>query len=276
MDFIEVSISCKPEFRDILIAEIGEVGFNSMIETDAGFNAYMHEEDFEESSLLEIIDRYVSRADLKWKVHVIARKNWNAEWEKNFDPVIIADKCAIRASFHAPITSVPYEIIIDPKMSFGTGHHETTSLMIRNQLKIDHKDRKVLDCGCGTGILSIMASKLHAGSVTGFDIDVWAIENSIQNAELNGIDNIIFLQGTILEIATSDRYDIILANINKNILTDEMSEYAIRLKPGGQLVLSGFYSDDLADINRKAIQNNLNLSHSDSNNDWVGAVFLKD
>jgi len=276
MDFIELQVICKPEFKDILIAETGELGFDSMIETETGFNAYIEEESFEEHGLSYLENKYGEPAGLKWEIAKVVRKNWNEEWEKNFHPVILDGKCAVRASFHTPISSVPHEIIINPKMSFGTGHHETTSLMVRHQLDIDHRGKKVLDCGCGTGILSILASKLNATSVTGYDIDEWAVENSEGNARLNDIEDIKFLQGKIRSLELPGKYDLVLANINKNILLDEIKEYARYIEKEGLLVLSGFYSEDLQDIRKETTNNKLKFLRSETLNNWVGGVFVKE
>jgi len=276
MDFVELQVSCNSEFREILIAEIGELGFDSMIETEKGFNAYIGEGTYDESPVKSLVGKYGSSADFNYKSLVIEKRNWNEEWEKNFSPVVIKGLCAIRASFHEPVPNVEYEIIINPKMSFGTGHHATTSLMIGLQLEIDHRELKVLDCGCGTGILSILAAKLNAHSITGFDIDEWAVENSIENSSINGVRNVTFLHGEIMDIDIYNKYDVVLANINKNILLDNLAHYVKYLNEYGQLMLSGFYLADLAEIRSKAEVHGLKFLKSEELNDWAAVVFIKE
>jgi ribosomal protein L11 methyltransferase len=275
MDFIELQVSCNSEFREILIAEFGDLGFDSMMETEKGFNAYAEEEIFKEALIQPLKLKYGALAEFDYKSLIVKRINWNEEWEKNFNPVIIKDKCAIRASFHDPIPNVKYEIIINPKMSFGTGHHATTSLMIGFQLENDHTNCNVLDCGCGTGILSILAAKLNARSVTGFDIDEWAVQNAIENSAINGVVNNTYLNGKIEDLGISEKYDIVLANINKNILLEELPQYVNHLNMEGRLMLSGFYMNDLSEIKTKARANELKFVKSKELKDWAAALFIK-
>lgn len=275
MNYIELRVFCLSEFRDILIAEMGAIGFDSMLETPEGFLAYMEEARFQSSTLADLKDRYGEKASFSYEISSIPKENWNEKWEKNFEPVVINKSCVVRASFHEPMQDFTHEIIIDPKMSFGTGHHETTSLMIDLQMSLDHNGKKVLDCGCGTGILSIMAAKLGATSIIGIDTDDWAVENSVGNALLNNLKSIYFIQGTIQHPDITGLYDIILANINKNVLLSEIDSYSRYLKTGGQLILSGFYSNDLRDIVGTASRSSLELSQSKETNDWTGAVFIK-
>ena len=276
MDFIELQVSCNSEFREILIAEFGDLGFDSMMETENGFNAYAGEEIFDKSLIQPLKLKYGTLAEFDYKSLIVKRINWNEEWEKNFSPVIIKGECAIRASFHDPIPDLKYEIIINPKMSFGTGHHSTTSLMIGLQLDIDHTGRKVLDCGCGTGILSILASKLNARSVRGFDIDEWAVQNAIENSTINGFSDNTYLNGKIEDLGISEKYDIVLANINKNIILEELSHYSKYLNTPGRLLLSGFYINDLSEIKTKTAANGLKFVKHEELNDWAAAVFIKE
>jgi len=276
MDFIELQVFCNSEFREILIAEFGDLGFDSMMETEKGFNAYTGEDAFDESLIQPLQVKYGTFAEFDYKCSIVKRTNWNEEWEKNFNPVIIKGECAVRASFHDPIPEVKYEIIINPKMSFGTGHHATTSLMIGLQLEIDHTDRTILDCGCGTGILSILGAKLNARSVTGSDIDEWAVQNAIENSTINGVDTNTYLIGKIEDLGITEKYDIVLANINKNVLLEELPHYSNYLNPSGRLLLSGFYVTDLSEIKTKAEANDLRFIKSEELNDWAAAVFIKD
>ena len=186
------------------------------------------------------------------------------------------DQCLIRAEFHRIEKKYPYEIIITPKMSFGTGHHQTTYLMIKGQLSMDHKNKRVMDAGCGTAILSIMAAKLGASEVDAFDIDDWSVLNGQENAEKNNINNILIQQGKITEVKLRGPYDIILANINKNILLSEMHHYAHYLSVGGLILFSGFYTPDIADLNRAAEPFGLKEEKRDEREGWATLLMRKE
>src|SRR6187551_3504870 len=181
MYYSRLKVICSADFSEILMAEIGEVGFDTFMETDDGFEAYVEKENYDKELLLSIKEKYKLQTPLVFYQDRIEKKNWNEEWEKNYEPIIVDDKCIIRAEFHQPAKQYPYELIITPKMSFGTGHHQTTYLMIRAQMKIDHRDKRVMDAGCGTAILSVMASKRGAREVEAFDIDEWSVSNSNDN-----------------------------------------------------------------------------------------------
>lgn len=245
-------VICDPDFSEILMAEIAETGFDTFMENEKGFEAYVEMENFDKAALEAIRERYSQQTSVLFYQDRIQKKNWNEEWEKNYEPVTVDDQCIIRASFHQPIKNYPYDIIITPKMSFGTGHHATTYLMIKNQLSLDHNHKRIMDAGCGTAVLSVMASKRGAAFVDGFDIDAWSIENGQENAEINGCSNIRIRQGKINELKFEAPFDIILANINKNILMMEMPYYAAYLVKGGFLLLSGFYEADINDLLARA------------------------
>jgi ribosomal protein L11 methyltransferase len=185
MDFIEVAVKTSSDFSDILIAELAEAGYDTFQETEEGFCAYISEGHFSEKALLEVFDRYGDLTSLEHQVQKIERQNWNEEWEKNFEPLLIMEQVSVRASFHVKPEGVAYDVVINPKMSFGTGHHETTTLMVENQLLVPHKGLRVLDMGCGTGILAILACKLGASEVLAVDIEDWTVENARENAVLN-------------------------------------------------------------------------------------------
>lgn len=236
---------CDPEFAEILMAEIAEAGFDTFMETEKGFEAFVEGEHFDQQHLDQVKEKYQYVNPLLFFHDRIEKKNWNEEWEKNVEPIIVDDKCLVRAAFHKIDKKYPFEIIITPKMSFGTGHHQTTHLMLSAQMKIDHRGKRVMDAGCGTAILSIMASKLGATEVEAFDIDEWSVENGNENAANNNSTNIHIQLGAIKEVQLTGTFDIILANINKNILLAEMKEYASYLKLGGKLLLSGFYVSDI-------------------------------
>lgn len=248
MFYTKLLVICSPEFTEILIAETSEVGFDTFMENENGFEAYVEEQNYDHEALLEILKRYSENTSLSYSFDKVEKKNWNDEWEKSYKPIIVEDKCLIRAHFHNIEKTYPYEITITPKMSFGTGHHQTTYLMIQAQMEIDHQDKVVMDAGCGTAILSIMASKLGAKSVDSFDIDEWSVINGQENIDVNQCTGITIRQGKVSELVFSETFDIVLANINKNILLEEIGLYKTHLKPGGLLLLSGFFENDIVDL----------------------------
>jgi ribosomal protein L11 methyltransferase len=275
MYYTRLQIVCDPEFSEILMAEIGEVGFDTFMENDNGFEAYVEERNFNELQLEEVKEKYKSVNPLLFYWEKIEKQNWNEQWEKNLEPIIVDNRCLIRAEFHKIEEAYPYEIIITPKMSFGTGHHQTTYLMIKNQLDIDHSNKRVMDAGCGTAILSIMASKRNAKEVVAFDIDEWSVINGKENIENNVCSNIEIHQGTIAEIKPLGAFEIILANINKNVLLQEIAAYASYLAPSGILLLSGFYTNDIADLNAEAIKYGLNEEKRDEKEGWASLLLRK-
>ncbi len=272
MDYIKLTVTCDASFSEILIAELGEAGFDTFMETINGFEAYIEEERFNESGIKEIIDRYQQQTEIHFQVDKIEKRNWNEEWEKNYEPIIVEDKCLIRAHFHKPDKHYPFEIIITPKMSFGTGHHQTTYLMIQNQMNIDHKNKRVMDAGCGTTILSIMASKLGAKEVEAFDIDEWSVINGTENIEVNQCNNIHIQQGKLSELPFDNHFDIILANINKNILLEEIGLYVQHLEPKGVLLMSGFYETDIGELVEKGESFGLHKISSYAKESWASLL----
>ena len=276
MNYIAITFNCAPDFSEILIAELSEIGFDNFLENKDGFQASIEEASYQEDALNEIIERYLPLSSpLTYVVDEIEKKNWNEEWEKHYDPIFVEDKCIVRASFHQLEQRFPYEIIINPKMSFGTGHHETTYLMLKNQMDIDHKGKTVMDIGCGTGILSIMAHKLGAAKVQSCDIDDWSVENSLENFELNDCREIPCFLGTISSISHPGSQDIILANINRNVLLEEIPAYSSLLNPNGFLLLSGFYEGDIEDIEGVARNNKLNKVKQETKKDWATVLYQK-
>ncbi|WP_162428460.1 50S ribosomal protein L11 methyltransferase [Pontibacter pudoricolor] len=273
MDFIEVTLKVNADFADIFTAELGELGFNAFEENEDGFSAYIDEDQFSQEALEEVINRYAEMVQVEHAIKKIERQNWNEEWERNFEPLFIGDKVSVRASFHEKPANAVYDIVINPKMSFGTGHHETTTLMIENQLTLDHQGKRVLDMGCGTGILAIMAGELGASEIVAVEIEDWTVENARENAELNGYATIDVRLGGAETIDGDQPYDIILANINRNVLLEDMAAYVAVLKPQGYLLLSGFYTEDLPMLQERATELGLTyLSHRVKNN-WVSAIF---
>ncbi|MBT1706913.1 50S ribosomal protein L11 methyltransferase [Fulvivirgaceae bacterium PWU5] len=276
MYYSRFQVTCAPEYSEILMAEMAEAGFDSFLETDTGFEAYVTLENYDKEKLEEIKTRYGAQTPLTFEQDKIEKRNWNEEWEQSYQPIIVDNRCLIRAAFHAPDAAYPYEIVITPKMSFGTGHHQTTYLMVKSQLDMDHRDKRVMDAGCGTAILSIMACKLGATSVEAFDIDEWSVINGQENIEVNGCTGIHLQQGKFEDLQPQGPFDIILANINKNVLLQEIKYYQGCLAPGGLLLLSGFYTHDIADIAEEAGRYGLRPVRDDARESWAAVLFKKE
>jgi ribosomal protein L11 methyltransferase len=283
MFYTRLQVICDPDFSEILMAEIAEAGFDTFMETEKGFEAYAEEHKENGSLLSEIKEKYQHVQPLIFFQDKVKKQNWNKEWEKNVDPIFVEDQCLIRAEFHKQEDfpadkqkKFPYEIIITPKMSFGTGHHQTTYLMVKNQLHIDHKNKRVMDAGCGTAILSVMASKLGAASVEAFDIDEWSVPNGRENVEINRSQNVNIRQGKITDMNFSGGFDLILANINKNVLLAEMKSYAQHLQTNGLLLLSGFYTKDIDDLKEEAARYSLKEIRRDEKETWAALLLEKE
>lgn len=275
MFYTKLTVACPKDFSDLLIAETSEIGFDTFLETEEGFEAYSEGENFDRDALDAILQKYQDQTPLTFSFDRIEKKNWNEEWEKNYEPIDVESKCLIRADFHKPEKKYEYEIIITPKMSFGTGHHQTTYLMIKNQMTVDHKGKRVMDAGCGTAILSVMASKLGANEVEAFDIDEWSVINGEENKELNNTRNIRLQQGKISEVSLTGDFDVILANINKNVLLDEIKTYQSYLNTGGVLMLSGFYTKDIPDLLKETLKYGLAEVQRDEKESWACLVLRK-
>jgi ribosomal protein L11 methyltransferase len=274
MDYVQVSITCLEDYREILIAELAAVGFDSFLETETGFEAYVPQDQFSRDSFDEVIATYREPAALTLLEGIMPKVNWNEEWEKNYDPIEVDQLVYVRASFHSPQPGFQYEIVINPKMSFGTGHHATTFQLLSMQGKIDHQGKRVLDVGSGTGILAIMAHLLGAKQVEAFDIDSWCVDNGNENFELNQVATRMGL-GTIREVQPKGPYSLILANINKNVLLDELAIYASLLTDQGLLLLSGFYSEDIADLVQAASAQGLSLTMQTTKDNWAALCLQK-
>lgn len=256
------------------MAEIAEAGFDTFMETEKGFEAYAND-GFDRQAVESIKEKYKHVSPLLFFEDKIEKQNWNKEWEKNVEPVIVDDQILVRAEFHQIDKKFPYEIIITPKMSFGTGHHQTTYLMLKNQVKVDHHGKRVMDAGCGTAVLSIMASKLGAKKVDAFDIDEWSVLNGKENAEINLCHNIDIRQGKISDLRFESKFDVILANINRNILLSEMKNYSDELLANGHLLLSGFYEADIDALKKEAMKYDLAEVHRDSRETWACLLLQK-
>ena len=257
---------------DILVAELGQVGFESFTENPDGVEAYIQKADWNASLLDDIQILQSEEVTFSYDVKEIEQVNWNEEWEKKFEPIVVADQVSIRAPFHEN-PGLKYDIVIEPKMSFGTGHHETTHLMIQHLMELDLQGKKVLDMGCGTGILAIFAEMKGAAALDAIDIDNWCYENSLENVERNNCHHISVFEGDA-SLLKSDVYDVIIANINRNILLKDMSVYADSLKENGILLLSGFYTEDIEKINESAESNGLKQDKKLTRNNWVGLKYV--
>ena len=280
MNYIEVCFGIKTlesaeinaeMAREILVAELATLNFESFVNTKDGLQAYVQEEEFIEEA---VNDLYILKNPdffIEMEVKTIEQQNWNAEWEKNFNPIEVQGRCVVRATFHEK-KEVDFDIVIEPKMSFGTGHHETTHQMIAHLLDMDVSGKRVLDMGCGTGILAILACMKGATSITGVDIDEWAYRNTLENVSNNKCSQIIVKQGGA-ELLENHTYDVILANINRNILLNDMEAYAKTMSSGSKIVFSGFYSSDINHIDQKARSLGMRLLRQSEKNNWVALVY---
>lgn len=257
---------------EILIAELGYAGFESFVETEDGVTAYIQKTDWHEGILNDVDILNSSEFKITYTFSEIEQTNWNEAWEKNFNPIVVDEVCTVRAPFHEK-PSTTYDIIIEPKMSFGTGHHETTHMMIQHILKTDFTNKSVLDMGCGTGVLAILAEIKGAKPIDAVDYDNWCYLNSLENVERNHCKNITVIEGDA-SVLPGKSYDIIIANINRNILLNDMQTYVSCLNKGGLLFLSGFYNDDIPLIQEACERHMLKFDEKLERNHWVALKFL--
>ena len=257
---------------EILIAELGEKAFESFIETETGISAYVQKDLWSETILedIQILDN--PEFKINYTFEEIEQVNWNEEWEKNFEAIEVDGKCHVRAPFHEK-TNAEYDIVIEPKMSFGTGHHETTHMMIQHILETDFSNKKTLDMGCGTAILAILAEMKGAQPIDAIDIDNWCYLNSIENAERNNCKHISVYEGDA-SLLVGKKYDIIIANINRNILLNDMQQYVDCLNKNGILFLSGFYTEDIPAISESCTSKGLTYVKQFERNNWVALKFI--
>ncbi len=265
-----------PEFGELLIAELGLLGFESFVEKESGLEAYIPEEDWSKDLLNQVYVLQHNRDAIEIDIKNIAQENWNQTWEDSFTPIIVDDAIQVRAAFH-PKKDFLFDIIITPKMSFGTGHHETTHMMLSLLLNMDLEGKRVLDMGCGTGILAIFSAMKGASTVDAIDIDTWCFENTEENAKTNGVEHTINAFAGDASLLKDQKYDLIIANINRNILLSDIPIYAKCLSFAGELLLSGFYSEDLEKIKDKCHAHALVLEENDIliKNNWMGLKFKK-
>ena len=256
---------------EILIAELGEKGFESFVETDFGVEAYILKEDWNESLIDDLYILQSPEFSIEYEFIEIEQVNWNEEWEKNFEPLLVDGTCSIRAPFHEK-PEAEYDIIIEPKMSFGTGHHATTHMMVQYLLEMDLAGTKVLDMGCGTGILAILAEMRGANALEAIDIDNWCYLNTLENVERNNCKAIQVYEGDA-SLLVGKKYDLIIANINRNILLKDLSVYSKCLNTGGNILLSGFYEEDLKIITEECAKNNLEFISNKTKTNWIAARY---
>ncbi len=266
------TVQPKDMGSEILVAELGELPFESFIESDFGVIAYIQKQFWNESILEEVQILNSPVFVISYTIEEIEQVNWNEEWEKNFEAIDVDGKCHVRAPFH-PKTNAEFDIIIEPKMSFGTGHHETTHMMIQHLLETDIVGMKTLDMGCGTAILAIIAEMKGAKPIDAIDIDNWCYLNSIENAERNNCKNITVYEGDAA-ILKDKKYDLIIANINRNILLNDMQSYVDCLNPNGTILFSGFYTEDIPFIDASCIEKGLTFVKKLERNNWVSLKYV--
>ena len=273
-NYLEFNFKIFPlqPWNEILMAELIEIGFDSFTEEHDGILGYIQKDLFNENQLKEINLFKNDEVKISYKYQEMPNINWNEEWEKNFSPINVENQVSIRAEFHEN-QNLPHEIIIQPKMSFGTGHHATTYLMIQQMLDLDFQNKAVLDMGCGTSVLAIFAKQKGAGKTVAIDIDEWSVENSVENAERNGVE-LEVSQGTAENLG-KEKFDIILANINRNILISDIPTYVSVLNDGGQFLLSGLCFFDVDDILEVCTQQNLTLKKKLQREEWVSLLLEK-
>ncbi|MGA0374110.1 MAG: 50S ribosomal protein L11 methyltransferase [Flavobacteriaceae bacterium] len=269
---IDIRLTPKDPWRDVMVAQMGLIGFESFVNVPYGFKAYIPEKDFRKKDFSQIDIFDVKGIKIDWETKIIAPQNWNLQWEKNYLPIRVGDRCSVRADFHPP-ENAEFEIVITPKMSFGTGHHETTQMMISILLDLNCKNKSVLDMGSGTGVLGILAEKKGAKAVLAVDNDPWCVENTHENLRLNHchktkteLKNIVPLKNT---------FDMVLANINSNVLLEQIGDYGHILFPGGDLLLSGFYVEDLGMIKNTCEGEGFRFISNLEKKNWVAAYFTK-
>ena len=276
MNYIELAVNVEPKEQgsDVLIAQLAELGFESFVETENGFNAYIQEPDFNLQQLNLALSFYSDFFKFNYSSTTIRQQNWNKEWETNFQPINVDGKCYIRAPFHEAQKGFVYDVVIEPKMSFGTGHHVTTQLMIQKLMQLDVNNKSLLDMGCGTGVLAIVASMMGANPITAIDIDDWSYENTIENCGKNNINNVLVHKGNA-QILAGKRFHSILANINKNVLLKDLPIYMEVLEKSGNLIISGFFETDVDELSAKATELGLTLKDKVTQEQWAMLHFIK-
>ena len=267
---------CTETVNDVLAAVLGEAGFERFVECEGGLSAYIQQSLCDEETIKNALaDFPLPDTQITYSYVEAEDKNWNEEWEKNFfQPIVIGDRCVIHSTFHTDVPKAEYDIVINPQMAFGTGHHETTSLIIGELLDSELQGKSLLDMGCGTSILAILARMRGAAPCTAIDIDEWCVRNSIENIELNQVTDITVEQGDAAALTGKGPFDIVIANINRNILLNDMKQYVACMHPGSELYMSGFYVDDIPVIREEAERNGLSFVHYKEKNRWAAVRLI--
>lgn len=279
MKYFEITFTaspCSETITDVLSALLAEIGFESFVECEGGIQAYIQQPLFDENSLQSVISDFpVPETSISYSISEPEDKDWNEEWEKNFfQPIVIDNRCVIHSTFHKDYPKAEYDIVINPQMAFGTGHHETTSSILGELLDADLKGKSVLDMGCGTSILAILASMRGANDVTAIDIDDWCVNNSRDNITLNHINNITVELGDASLLKGRKPFDVIIANINRNILLNDMEAYTACMHKGSEIYMSGFYVQDIEAIRTKGESLGLKFVHYREKNNWAAVKLI--
>ena len=270
--YFEFAIICDEDTRELLVAELAELEYEGFIETDEGFSAYIPQSLYNPLMYNDLLLKYgINPNDVPHSI--IEPQNWNAQWEASYEPIVVADKILVRAPFHDIKMDYDHTITIQPKNTFGTGHHETTQLVLELMLEQDFTNKQIFDYGCGTGVLGLMALKLGAAQIIGNDIDEWCIDNITENKNLNNLINFEFRLGTLSVIKETETFDGVLANINKNILLSSFTTIIKHMKPGAFLLISGFYESDLIDLKNATEPLGLHFKNHLVKNNWCAAQF---
>jgi ribosomal protein L11 methyltransferase len=274
MRYFEVTFKtnpCTATVNDVLSAILGEIGFESFVEENDGIKGYIQQPIYDEATLKETIAGIpLENVIISYETHLMEDKNWNEEWEKNFfQPIVIGNRCAIHSTFHKDVPKAEYDILINPQMAFGTGHHETTSLILEELLDAELQNKSLLDMGCGTSILAILAAMRGAKPITAIDIDTWCVDNSKENILLNNVDNITVELGDASSLQGRAPFDVIIANINRNILLQDMNSYTACMHKNSEIYMSGFYVSDVPMIQEKAKSLGLKFIYHKEKNNWA-------
>ena len=275
MEYLEVKITTNVENVEIMQALLSQSSFDSFVDDEIGFIAYVEDKKFIKNNVENELIELKNQFEFDFSVSKVKNKNWNEVWESNFSPVLVEGKCLIRANFHSKDNTVKDEVVITPKMSFGTGHHSTTYMMVNQMYNLDLENKSVLDMGCGTAVLAILAKKLGSAYTLGVDIDDWAVNNSIENCNTNEQPTIEIIKGGAEKLKDFQKFDVILANINRNILLDDMKLYNDALVSGGYILFSGFYTEDIPLIEKEAAKHNLKLIDQNERENWSLLHFNK-